>query len=316
MKMTGAALGLAVATLGLTIGTGAALAQTPLVQVTGKSPFGALKICGNFPGELEPVGENFLDSEVEPWIDVNPQDAANLVGIWQQDRWSNGGARSNLAGASFDGGETWRTVLIPGLTACSGGSFERASDPWLSFGPDGTVYESSLVFDNDIPEGFGRSGVAVSKSSDGGLSWSDPILLIEDSDPSFSNDKESLTADPTDPRLVYAVWDRLGCLRRRLRRAGLSRPLDRRRRDLGAGAPDLRSRAQQSDARQSDRRPAGRHAARLLRRDHQLPAQRRLRILPAQPRLHSLAQRGRQLGAAAAGHRHRQAAHGGRRHPR
>jgi hypothetical protein len=217
MKITGATLGFAVATLGSSLGGGAALAQDgddadlgPLVQVSDASPFGALENCGNFPGVLDPAGEVFLGSEVEPWVDVNPQDPANVVGFWQQDRWSNGGARSNVAGASFDGGESWEIVVVPGLSDCSGGFFERASDPWVSFSPDGTLHQISLVFDNDIPEGFGPNALAVSKSEDGGLSWSEPILIIEDFDPAFLNDKESLTADPTDADLVYAVWDRLG----------------------------------------------------------------------------------------------------------
>src|SRR2546428_822706 len=44
--------------------------------------------------------------------------------------------------------------------------------------------------------------------------WADvnptnPNTLIEDENPRFLNDKQSITADPTDPHLVYAVWDRL-----------------------------------------------------------------------------------------------------------
>ena len=34
-------------------------------------------------------------------------------------------------------------------------------------------------------------------------------LLIEDTDPRFLNDKNSMTADPNDANYVYAVWDRL-----------------------------------------------------------------------------------------------------------
>jgi hypothetical protein len=49
----------------------------------------------------------------------------------------------------------------------------------------------------------------VSKSTDGGLTWSEPILIIDDIDPSVINDKETITADPTDANLVYVVWDRL-----------------------------------------------------------------------------------------------------------
>jgi hypothetical protein len=187
----------------------------PLVQVSGASPFGALEDCGNFPTQVPffPPSENFVNSEVEPWVVVNPVDQDNIVGFWQQDRWSDGGSRGNVAGVSFDGGAAWQIVPVPGLTDCTGGPWERASDPWLSFSPDGTLHQMSLVFQTDPPArspfGFGPNGMAVSKSEDGGLTWSDPITIVEDDNPRFLNDKNSMTADPTDVDFVYAVWDKL-----------------------------------------------------------------------------------------------------------
>jgi hypothetical protein len=53
----------------------------PLVQVSYASPFGALTNCGNFPGIFN--GINFLDSEVEPWLSVNPSNPNNIVAFWQ-----------------------------------------------------------------------------------------------------------------------------------------------------------------------------------------------------------------------------------------
>jgi len=189
----------------------AIVAIGPLVQVSSMSPFGPLAACGNFPGVAG--GINFLDSEIEPWVDVNPANPDNIVAIWQQDRWSDGGSRGNVAGVSFDGGNTWAIVPIPGITDCTGGPWERASDPWVSFSPDGTLHQMTLAFQTDPPAnrpgGFGPNAMVVSKSEDGGLSWSDPITLIEDVDARVLNDKNSLTADPTDPDFVYAVWDRL-----------------------------------------------------------------------------------------------------------
>lgn len=190
-------------------------ATGPLVQVSSVSPFGALTNCGNFPGTIGSgtPGTNYLNSEVETWVDVNPTDPDNIVAFWQQDRWSNGGARGNVAGVSIDGGAHWQIVPVPGITDCTGGPWERASDPWVSFGPDGTLHQISLVFDIDPPAnrpgGFGRNGLAVSKSDDGGVTWSDPIVIVEDETPRFLNDKESITADPTNANFVYAVWDRL-----------------------------------------------------------------------------------------------------------
>lgn len=148
-------------------------------------------------------GFNFPDTEVEPWVGINPVDPMNVVATWQQDRWSNGGARGLVAGVSFDGGRSWETVPVPGLTPCSGGSFLRASDPWLSFAPDGVLHHIALAFTPG-----GSNGMLVSKSNDGGRTWSNPKTVVLNT-PQLFNDKETITADPNDPDFVYAVWDRL-----------------------------------------------------------------------------------------------------------
>src|SRR5438034_8823205 len=102
-------------------------ASTPK-QVSGPGPFAS---CTADSGQ---TGTNFANTEVEPWVDVNPTDANNIVATWQQDRWSDGGARGLVAGVSKDGGASWAEVVIPNLSVCSGNSaYLRASDPWLSF---------------------------------------------------------------------------------------------------------------------------------------------------------------------------------------
>jgi hypothetical protein len=202
----------AAATFGLQAGSAGPLATDPLVQVSGASAFAGCTAddVGGQPGT------NFLHSEVEPWVDVNPTNPNNVVGIWQQDRWSNGGARGLVAGVSFDGGQTWQQVVIPKISACSGGTaanggdFLRATDPWVSFSPNGDLYAMSLSIDPDRPTGgFGKNAMLVSKSTDGGLTWSNPITLVRSEDPAVLHDKNSLTADPTDARFAYAVWDRV-----------------------------------------------------------------------------------------------------------
>lgn len=145
----------------------------PLVQVSGTSPFASCTE-DNVAGQ---PGTNFLNSEVEPWVDVNPTDPRHIVGGWQADRWSNGGARGLVAGVSFNGGTTWTQVVIPGITVCSGGTavnggdFKRATDPWVSFAPNGDVYFFSLSLDIETPPnrtgGFGKNAMFVSKSTDG-----------------------------------------------------------------------------------------------------------------------------------------------------
>ena len=155
-------------------------------------------------------GVNFPGAEVEPWIEVNPADADNVVGFYQQDRYSNGGSKGNVAAVSNDGGVTWIRVAVPNDTRCTGGTFQRSSDPWTSFGPDGTLHAMSLVTDPDPPTGgFGANGMTYNRSTDGGLTWEPAIRLIADPAGRFLNDKNSITADPNDADFVYAVWDRI-----------------------------------------------------------------------------------------------------------
>jgi Neuraminidase (sialidase) len=178
-------------------------AQDDLTRVSEHSPFANCAVLP-LPGEI-----SYVDAEVEPWIAIDPRNPNHLIGVWQQDRWHFGGARGNLTGISRDGGRTW-TLTFAHLSRCSdgnasnGGNYERASDPWVTFSPNGTAYQSSLSFD----QFDGNNAVLVSRSTDGGSSWREPTTVILDTDPNIFNDKESITADPSESRLVYAVWDR------------------------------------------------------------------------------------------------------------
>jgi hypothetical protein len=197
---------LGLAAIGLTLAWASTFTADPLVLVTGPTPFASCT-ADNVAGQS---GVLFPDSAVEPWVDINPINSSNIVGSWQQDRWSNGGSRSLVAGVSTDGGKTWASVPIPGITACSGNpDFLRASDPWLSFAPNGDLYHVSLSITVNADGSTAPSALLVSKSLDGGFTWGAPITVVRDNDPNVLNDKESITADPGDSSHVYLVWDRL-----------------------------------------------------------------------------------------------------------
>ena len=179
----------------------------PQIRVTGGSPFAAG--CGG----VAPSGTLYSGAEVEPMIAVNPRNPGNLAGVWQQDRWSNGSAQGLMTGVSFDGGRTWERHAAPfsrctGGNAANGGDYARSTDPWISFGPDGVAWQIALSTASASAAAGPFNAILVSRSFDGGRAWSDPVTLIRDTDPYF-NDKESITADPFDPRYVYATWDRL-----------------------------------------------------------------------------------------------------------
>src|SRR5262249_6184253 len=136
----------------------------------------------------------------------------NVVATWQQDLASGGAALGIVAGVSFDGGDTWQQVVIPGITLVSGGTYQIAADTWLSFAPNGELYHLTLAA--SLAPGKGShtikdNAVLVSKSIDGGLSWSNPIPVVQDESSVRFDDKDSITADPTNSNFVYAVWDRV-----------------------------------------------------------------------------------------------------------
>src|SRR5256886_13094984 len=184
---------------------GLALAASGPVDVSGLSPFAGWTVGG--------PGTNYVKSEVEPFVAVTPTNPSNIVGVFQQDRWSNGGAHGLVASTSHDGGSTWAESWAhfsncSGGTAANGGDYGRASDPWVTFAPNGHAHQFSLSASADLTV----SAVLVSKSIDGGDTWSEPTTLARNvsafaEGPGF-NDKESITADPTNANNVYAVWDR------------------------------------------------------------------------------------------------------------
>ncbi|MBC7441589.1 MAG: exo-alpha-sialidase, partial [Ramlibacter sp.] len=88
----------------------------------------------------------------------------------------------------------------------NGGDYERSTDPWVSVSPDGSAYAFSLSFNQTLS---GENALLVSKSTDGGATWGPNAVLKRDTDLNVFNDKNSITADPTSSRYVYAVWDRL-----------------------------------------------------------------------------------------------------------
>jgi hypothetical protein len=180
------------------------------IRVSQGDPFASCTGVGANGG-----GRSYSSAEVEPWIAVNPKNTSNVIGAWQQDRWSDGGAKGQVAGWSFDGGRTWGRTPQP-FTLCAQPyyrsqvlQYERTSDPWISVGPDGTVYSVSLPFDGD----FIRGGLGTAVSKDGGRTWIqqqdiDPLVARADTfNP--ADDKQSVTADPQKSGVAYVVWDQL-----------------------------------------------------------------------------------------------------------
>src|SRR5919202_2373885 len=85
-------------------------------RVSGLSPIADCAIGG--------PGINYVNAAVEPRIAVNPTNPKNLVGVWQQDRWSNGGAHGLVTAVTHDGGATWARTWAH-FSLCAGGDWRN-----------------------------------------------------------------------------------------------------------------------------------------------------------------------------------------------
>jgi hypothetical protein len=174
----------------------------PLVQVSGPSLY-----AGSTADNLPP-DQILLNSEDENQLAVDPTNPNHFVDLWQGDETTVGNRGQNV-GVTFDGGQTWQVAPLPGVSQVSGGPLQSTADPWLAFAPNGDLYATCLAFTS--PQNFVgatvEDNVLVLKSTDGGLTWGAPTVLHDNTDARAFNDKESVTADPSDPSLAYMTWN-------------------------------------------------------------------------------------------------------------
>jgi hypothetical protein len=146
------------------------------------------------------------DTVVEPDVAVSPINRDVAIAAAHDSRFADGGAVDISVAWTADGGKTWRHAPVKGITTATGGPYDRASDPVLAFGPDGTAYLSVLLIDATTCP----SAVAVLRSRDGGQTWSKPFYAHKSSSCDYSDDKNWIVADASksSPHYgrVYQFW--------------------------------------------------------------------------------------------------------------
>ena len=155
---------------------------------------------------------------------VDPTNSSHAIAVFQQDRWSGGGAKGVLASISSDGGGSWTEPALtnqPAFSQCTAASsaFPRASDPWVSIGSNaagtGTIAYYAALGLNGAET---ISSVQVSTSTNDGSSWNTPKVLISDDSTSstFILDDKDRNEKPGDAKLYHSappivhVFDRTG----------------------------------------------------------------------------------------------------------
>jgi hypothetical protein len=149
------------------------------------------------------VGPGQHATEVEPHMLAS---GATQVAAFQTGRIAPGGATAIGWATSTDGGSTWAHGFLPGLTTGNGGGlYNAASDPAVAYdAKHGAWMIASLPISNSST----TAAVVVSRSTDGGFTWEDPVNV---GPKVASSDKNWIVCDSysTSPFYgnCYVEWD-------------------------------------------------------------------------------------------------------------
>jgi hypothetical protein len=160
----------------------------------------------------------------DPYTNVSSQHAtavepdtfafgATLVVTSQIGRFFDGGASGTGFATSTDGGATFTSGALPGLTTqppIGGGIYDRATDPVVAYDARHNVWMiSSLVLDAAVS----GAGIVVNRSTNGGLSWGNPVNVAL-AGPGNDYDKNWVACDnhASSPFYghCYHTWDDFG----------------------------------------------------------------------------------------------------------
>ncbi len=146
---------------------------------------------GDDPAELPAASRQ----QAEPHVFRSFTNPEIILATFQEGRRSDGGAASCGYALSQDNGYTWRRALIPNLTQVNGGAYFRATDPVAAIDLPGRMYLNTL---NARTEDFGLADITVSRSDDGGSTWTDPLLVFAAPSAQVFPDKNWMTVNDID----------------------------------------------------------------------------------------------------------------------
>jgi BNR repeat protein len=124
----------------------------------------------------------FTNSTSQHKTELEPDTFASgstFVSAFQVGRFFNGGASDIGFATSTNGGNTFTPGFLPGITTFAGGPYDRTSDPAVAFDAKHKVW---LISSLGIiaPPSVGHVvavDVLVSRSTDGGLTWGNPVVV-------------------------------------------------------------------------------------------------------------------------------------------
>jgi hypothetical protein len=176
-----------------------ACAAVVVMPIQASSTSSSIKTLANISNDgPDSNGDNEVD------IAINPTNPDNLIAAWND----YGPGQSCGLGYSFDGGSTWTTSWLRGVTPLGGNpTFDYgAGDPSVGFLKDGTAVLSCAAWGASKSQ---PSALFASRSTDGGRTWATAHQLTFGQNLGHLQDHNMLTIDPYGDRVLvaYSVWN-------------------------------------------------------------------------------------------------------------
>lgn len=175
-----------------------AAAAPPPVAVTGATEV----IQDTLPSPASGQSDVVVQSQVATTPDRPGSAAAVTEEGLQATAAGTFGVALGLA-VTQDGGRTWRSQVVPGITRAAGGVWQGVSWPTVAMASDGTIYIVAAVrSDNPC-----RQGLGVVRATDSGRRFGPVVLLQSPTDCSRLDGRSSLAIDNRPGhRRLYVAW--------------------------------------------------------------------------------------------------------------
>jgi len=148
--------------------------------------------------------DRYKNSSSQHKTEVEPDTfsfGSTIVSAFQAGRFFDGGSSNVGWATSTDNGSTWKSGFLPGTTvyAKPKGTFARQTDPAVAYDAKDQVW---LIVSLGLNSSGVGTGIVVSRSTDGGLTWNKPVTVVT-AQGSDNLDKTWIVCDNTSSSPFY-----------------------------------------------------------------------------------------------------------------